>query len=280
MKTTVTLADGATTEVIGFPAVGPSKAVLYLLPALGVPISYYSNFMKALSEQGYSVAGVELRGVGLSSTRASKSINYGYKEIILEDMPLLFEVVQSLFPGQTIYGLGHSLGGQICLLHAAHSGIPLEGVAGIAAGSNFFTTVGGLHRFRRFGEIFIARTIAQTLGYFPGDKLKFAGLAGKHMILDWSYEGLTGRYRVINSDVDLDEKMNRLALRVLFLSLSGDTYVPAGSAARLARKLLAADVELKELQASDFGLKVFDHFRWVKQPKPIVDELVSWIESQ
>ena len=65
---------------------------------------------------------------------------------------------------------------------------------------------------------------------------------------------------------------------VLMVSLRGDALVPRPSADYLARKLTRARVAQIELLPEDGSS--YHHFRWVKQPAPILAQVDQWIGVQ
>jgi predicted alpha/beta hydrolase len=98
------------------------------------------------------------------------------------------------------------------------------------------------------------------------------------MILDWTHEALTGRYRVTGDAADYDRDLEQLDMPVLMVSLRGDALVPRHSADYLARKLTRAQVAQIELLPENGS--TFHHFRWVKQPAPILAHVDQWIGVQ
>jgi predicted alpha/beta hydrolase len=121
------------------------------------------------------------------------------------------------------------------------------------------------------------RTIDQVLRFFPGDKLGFGGRQPLNIILDWTHEALTGRYRVIGTDADYDRDLGQLKTPVLMISLQRDTLVPRSSADYLARKLSRAQVTQIELRSE--GGKAHPHFRWLTRPVPILTQVDQWIRN-
>jgi pimeloyl-ACP methyl ester carboxylesterase len=98
------------------------------------------------------------------------------------------------------------------------------------------------------------------------------------MILDWTEEALTGKYLVTGDAADYERELEQLKVPVLMVSLQGDTLVPRPSADYLAKKLTRAQVAQIELRAEDG--RPYHHFRWVKQPAPILAQVDHWIGVQ
>jgi len=129
----------------------------------------------------------------------------------------------------------------------------------------------------RRAQLWLARNITRTLGYFPGHRLGFVGVQPRDVMLDWTHEALTGKYRVLGADTDYERALAAVRFPVLFVSLQGDALVPKSSAEYLARKLTAAPVSCVELDATS-GVPLH-HFRWVKKPAAVLDAVESWVRE-
>ena len=277
----LSLPDGASTVIEWFGDDATSgKGLVVFLPALGVNVEYYRGFAQAWAERGYRVAAIEMRGMKQSSVRDVKRNNFGYSEVLNVDLPVIVAKLAAEAGGAPVYLAGHSLGGQFALLYASRASHRLDGVILVAGGSNHFATVGSnwTKLKRWFGFRFI-RFTAHVLGFFPGDKLGFGGRQPRNLMLDWSHEGLTGRYLVLGDPTDYNATIAGLCKPVLIVSLSGDPLVPRSSADALAAKLTQAKVTQVELQARDHGLKVFSHFKWVRQPLAVLDPIDRWTDA-
>jgi predicted alpha/beta hydrolase len=279
MKTQeLALPDGARTVIEWFdPSAQPARAVVLLVPAMGVNVAYYRGLGAAWAQRGYRVAAVEMRGMKQSSVRDVRRQNFGYKEVLNIDLAAQISSVAQEAGEQPLYLAGHSLGGQFALLAASRATEKIAGVIVLAGGSNHYAAMPSWYsRRKRHAGLCWVRLVNQLLGFFPGDKLGFGGRQPSSIIRDWSHEALTGRYRVDGDPTDYDAALNRLTRPVLLLSLSGDPLVPRTCADALARKLKQAHVTQVELQAHEHGLKAFSHFSWVKKPAPILDQIELW----
>ena len=282
MKTQrVDLPDGTSTVIEWHGGTQhPGKGLVAFLPALGVNVAYYRGLCEAWAERGYRVAAIEMRGMKQSSAHDVRRHNFGYREVLQQDLARLVPLLSGEAAGMPLVLAGHSLGGQFALLYASRAPGAIAGVVLLAGGSNHFASLPSwLARQRRRLAFWSIRGVGRTLGYFPGHKLGFGGRQPLNIMLDWSHEGLTGRYRVIGDDTDYNAALERLTTPVLMVSLSGDPLVPRSSAEALAAKLRQAPVTGFELQARDHGLEAFNHFKWVRQPKPVLDPVDDWIQA-
>lgn len=258
------------------------RATILFLPALGVPVRFYRGFAEAWAQLGFRVAAVEMRGMPQSSVRDVRRHNFGYRELVHNDIPALVEHVLQKTGGVPLYLAGHSLGGQLALLHASRDSSGIAGIAGIiliAAGSNFHGSMPSrFTNLRRYWSIQLVRAINNACGYFPGHLIGFGGRQPRNLMADWAHECLHGYYQVIGDDTDHNAALQRLRLPVLMATLSQDWMVPHSSSAFLARKLTAAAVSRIELDARDHGLEQFHHFYWVRTPQPVLGAITDWLD--
>ncbi len=258
----------------------PAKGLVAFLPALGVGVDYYRALAEQWAKKGYRVATIEIRGQKQSSVRDVRRENFGYREILNVDLATIVPKLKEEAAGKPFLIAGHSLGGQFALLYASQHPGMVDGVAVLAGGSNFYGSMPAGRRLKRRVGIELVGIVARALGYFPGHKVGFGGLQPLNMMLDWTHEGLTGRYRVVGDSTNYDRDLGSLDIPVLLLSLSGDPLVPKTCADFLARKLKGARVTQVELQAKDYGLKSFDHFRWARKPEPVLERVDAWIQTE
>lgn len=113
----------------------PQAPMLVIWPAMGVPARFYRPFATALREAGLAVVVADLRGTGASTPRASRRSGYGYAELAGDVGAVLAEVAPVVATRPVVL-LGHSLGGQACLLHLARAGdaARVDGLALVAVG--------------------------------------------------------------------------------------------------------------------------------------------------
>src|SRR5690606_6284103 len=104
--------DGHRWRLLAHVPAGPRRSLLWL-PALGIAARHYVAFAEALAARGIATFLHEWRGNGSSSLRPSRSQDWGYRELLLQDMPASLAGVADAAPGaQRVIG-GHSLGGQL-----------------------------------------------------------------------------------------------------------------------------------------------------------------------
>ncbi|WP_447897440.1 alpha/beta fold hydrolase [Stenotrophomonas sepilia] len=116
-------------------------ARLLWLPALGVAARHYLPLAQALAAKGVAVYLHEWRGNGSSSLRPSRAQDWGYREVLEQDLPASQAVMaaadEEAGPLPWIIG-GHSLGGQLACVHAGRNPLHFHHLWLAASGSPFW----------------------------------------------------------------------------------------------------------------------------------------------
>jgi len=268
-KATVNLAVvAATTEVQG--------PIILILPAMGVKASYYEPFAQKLVAKGMTTMLVDLRGLGTSSVRPSKKVDFGYLDMIT-DLKVVVATIKAKYPKRKLYGLGHSLGGQIAALAQAKYKDLFSGLILTAANSVFYKKWPLKERHYSLLGCTFFPLISKLFGYFPGHKVGFGGKAGKTQVLDWGYVGRTGKYKIKGDDLDYEKALKEVNLPVLAIYIEGDWLSPKAAMRHLYEKLSpASPITNYTLTRAETGVKL-NHFNWVKNGDGIIDSLQDWI---
>lgn len=256
---------------------GEARAVVLIMPAMGVGARYYEPLAVELAGRGYAVARAELRGHGASPLRPGRGLDFGYRELSEHALPALVSALAERWPSLPRVILGHSLGGQLASLYASLPIASIEGLMLVASGS---VDHRGWPREQQRRVLFgsqLYAMIARTLGFFPGDLLGFAGREAKSQMLDWAHNARTGRWQLRGSVRDWEAALAEVELPVLAVSLDGDDYAPHGAVDRQVAKLARASVERLRLTHADTPAELLHHFRWARTPAPLVERLDAWL---
>ena len=163
--------DGAKSEAALFAPVRGEparRAIVVCTPAMGVPARFYEPLAQALAERGLAAVTAELRGIGSSSVRVRRGVDFGYHELALRDFPPWWPRPRRLIPRHLLFVLGHSLGGQVSALCASAHAEKVRGLILVAAGSPFFRNWGFPSNLRVLAGTQLMRGISSILGYYPG----------------------------------------------------------------------------------------------------------------
>lgn len=252
------------------------RPVVVMVPGLGVPAEYYLYFARELAKRGFDVAIGELRGNGDSTPKPDATSSYGYHELVSVDFPAIFEVVRTRFPYSTPYLLGHSLGGQLAVMYAARIRGRLGGLILIASGTPYYRGYRGLVRPGMLVGTAAVSLTANLAGVWPGDRLGPAGFGrqSKVLVSDWARLARTGRFVPVGADIDYEERIARLKLPVLSITMSDDDLTPPSSARHLLEKLPHADITTWHEPGA------LGHNGWIQDPRSTVDRIEKWLRDR
>ena len=271
----LTAADGANIRLqLHLPP--QPRAALYWLPALGVGIGPNERFADALAARGVAVAIHEWRGLGGSDRRASRASDWGYRELLELDLETGRQAMRAALPQPAWMLGGHSLGGQLALIDTAKRGSDAP-VLLVASGHPHWRAFPGL---RAAGVRLFAQAIGPLTamcGYFPGQRLRFAGREATTLMRDWARTALRGDYRIAAYGDALDAALGHYAGRVLAIRMAQDRLAPPGAMARLQAIAPRAKWTLHELGSEQLGGRRPDHFGWLREPAAVAQACVDWL---
>lgn len=274
----VSATDGARFELLAVVPSGSWRQLLYWVPAMGIPARHYLPLAEALSALGIAVVVHEWRGIGSSNRRAGRHGDWGYRELLCDDLPAGMAAVRGRWPQAGCWLGGHSLGGQLSTLYASLHPAAFAGLLLVASGAPYW------RRFRHGWLIGVAYALAPLLaglvGYLPGRRIGFGGNEARGVIADWSRSGRTGSYVVDGMVQDFERQLAGLRLPLLALRLQDDWLGPPASLDWLLGKLGPAERTVDVVTPRDMGGLPADHFGWMKTPAPMAARIAHWIFAQ
>jgi predicted alpha/beta hydrolase len=279
-KIRVVSEDQATSEAALFlDGAAPPRGLVICIPAIGVPARFYEQFAAEIAHRGYCVVVSELRGVGTSSIRARRGVDFGYKELATLDLPAVINAVRSEFPSLPVVLLGHSIGAHISAIHSVLHPRQVQGLVMVAAGTPYYRCWGFPKNIAMYGIVQLVRSVTRALGYFPGKRIGLFGTEARQLMLEWVALAARGSFEVGGLGVDLEAKLRTLELPLLALSFEGDSFAPARAVKHLLEKMPEAQTIHRELTAADLGAKSVNHLSWTKYPIRVADIISLWLDG-
>lgn len=266
--------DGHRFELIDVTPAGAARAML-LLPGMGISARHYIGFARCLADHGTQVFIHEWRGNGSSSLRAGKGRDWGYRELIEEDLHAAVQAATERV-GAPLWLAGHSLGSQLACLAAARKPDSSSGLILIAGGAPYARVFPWPMRvllailFRAFP------VMSGLVGHFPGKRLGFAGTEAHRVMQDWARTGITGRYDLDTLDFDAENALAGLELPVLTVRMEDDWFVPKASLEWLLAKLPGCRIDRRIVTGGEQGARA-DHFHWLESPGASARRITEWL---
>lgn len=276
----VTTDDGHRFGVSLHTARDAHAPLLLFMPAMGTRARYYTGMGAAMAEAGLSFACFDWRGMDTSSLRASRRHDYGYRHLIEQDIPAAVAALHARLPKAPLWIGGHSLGGQLALLHAARVPASVRGMVLIASGTVHYRAWQGRSALRILALTQGARLISRVVGHFPGKRIGFASRESRGVIRDWASVARDGRYRVAGSAFDYESAMAQLEKPVLALGFRADTLAPAKATETLLAKLPRCARTLLRWGSAQTEGVALDHFSWAKRPDLVVPTVAQFVREQ
>lgn len=270
--------DGATVQLRLAEGADPWAGLVWI-PALGVPARAYDTFAAGLAGAGIRVLVHEWRGIASSSVRASRTGDWGYAQLLGEDIAATHALARERLQGLPCVWGGHSLGGQFAALALAVSPQRGDGLALVASGTPHWPLQRKRVAIALLGAMLLVPAITVALGHLPGRRIGFGGRESRGVMRDWLRCARTGAYRPDGMPGDLEQMLGRLRVPTLGVSLAEDRFAPASALDGLLRKTACEDATRVELDAAALGVSA-DHFAWMQAPDAVVDRLAGWMRSR
>lgn len=253
---------------------GHPVATLLWLPALGVAARHYLPLAEALADTGVATFVHEWRGHGSSTLRAGHEADWGYRQLLLEDLPASEAAVSAAVPGTPRILGGHSLGGQLACCRLALAPGSAARLWLVGAGAPYWRA---FPLRRRWWLPLVYRFLpwlADRRGALPGRELGFGGREARGVMRDWSRTALSGRYEGAAIPPGIEQGMQALDTDVAAVVFGDDWLAPPSSLRFLLAKLPRARASVAQLDAEALGTRD-DHFAWMARPRAVADALVS-----
>ncbi len=249
-----------------------ARASLLWLPALGVAAKHYLPLADALAAHGVAVFLHEWRGNGSSSLRADREHDWGYRELLLHDLPASEAVVARKLTNSTRIIGGHSLGGQLACCRLGLAPEIAKALWLVASGSPYWRAFPAPRRYLLPLAYRFLPWLAQLRGALPGRMVGFGGNEARGVIRDWARSGLTGRYAGGGIDTDLEAAISKLQVPIRAVALADDWLGPESSLRFLLSKLPSSPADIDMLGANRLQTNA-DHFSWMKRPEAVAAAL-------
>jgi predicted alpha/beta hydrolase len=265
----------AVTPMMRFDAHQP-RAQLLWVPALGVPARKYQPLGEALAALSISVQVHEWRGTGAHPARASRRDDWGYAEVLADDLLPELRTMATVAPGLPLLAGGHSLGAQFAGLAAARSEGAVRGLAVVATGVPHWKLYPQPFGLGVATFALAIPVLTHLLGHYPGETLGFAGREAARLMRDWARTVRRGHYDAPQGlGPGTEAALAALNIPVLGLRPTQDRLCPPASLDALLAKWGSGPKRHVSLDSAVLGVAA-DHFKWMRQPDAVVRHIADW----
>jgi predicted alpha/beta hydrolase len=238
---------------------GPAKALVLIVPAMGVAQKFYARLAAWLSAQGYLAATFDFVGIGCSRPADLRALKVDITDWARFDCAAMVDALTGAAPGRPLFWLGHSLGGQILGLVPNRQRIAK--VVTIACGSGYWLENTPALRWRAWWLWYFAAPMATRLcGYFPGKRLRKVGDLPRGVIEQWRRWCLHPDYAVGVEGPALRAQFAAMRTPITSLSFVDDEFMSARNTESLHGFYLGAPRTMKRIAPTDVGAKKIGHF--------------------
>lgn len=168
------------------------------------------------------------------------------------------------------------MGGQIGVMYASRIRGRLGGLILVASGSPYHRGFPGIRAPGLYLGSSAMSVTANIAGFWPGDRVNVGGFGrqSKVLITDWARFARTGRMEPVGADIDYEERIARLTLPVLSITIEGDDLAPRRSAKNLVDKLSGAQVTMTHID------EPLGHNGWIRNPTAVSERVVAWLRDR
>lgn len=237
-----------------------------------------------LVARGVACVVADLRGHGGSGPRAGDGGDWGYDDLVEQDVPALLAFARAQFPSLPLALVGHSLFGHVALAHLArHADADVDALVMLAVNvpSPAWRARPLPARLQRRGSIELMGLLARAFGRLPARRLRFGSddEAGGY-VRDFVRNGRARRWRA-RDGFDYWDGLRRIRTPALALVGAGDRHLsPPDEARAVAERLPGCAFEVVG-RASGLGFDP-DHMRLIldERARPAWDRVADFIRRQ
>jgi predicted alpha/beta hydrolase len=247
---------------------------------MGVKRRYYAKYAAFLAEQGFHVITYDYRGIGDSRNGSLRGFKAGFRDWGVTDQTAAIDWLMAQYPGQALFIVGHSLGGQIAGLtkYAAQ----VCGVLGVASQNGFWRGWSGYRKALIFALWHgIIPVVVTVFGYLPGRLLGAAESVPAQVAREWAFGGRHSNYILSIFASTPDDHYAELTAPFRLYSIDDDGYAPRQTVENLLPLYPAAQREHRHILPAEIGQQSIGHFGFFRPPlaATLWKETADWLKN-
>ena len=246
------------------------QVTFVFMNGLGVPQQKYQQFFDGLAKKGYTIISADYPCCGENQPKLNRRVNYGYDELLEYFIPPLIDIAKGISDDNSVYLMGHSLGGQLSTFYSAIHGVPMIGVA---SGNVYHKNWEGTGQLHILKIMVVFQTLIRLYGYLPAHLLKLGDRESKGLIHNWCHMALTGRYDFIKRGLNTSKGKG------MYVCIQGDEFAPLKATKHLAKLCSnATDATLIPIRLPEH-LKGNPHGVWIKDPARVIETIDAYMTT-
>jgi len=258
-RVSVATDDGVALSAAVYGDAAQARAGLLIVPAMGVPQTFYAPFAQWLAGEGYCVATFDYRGIGASRSGPLRRERADVFTWAQRDAAALVEWMGAQLDGRPLGWVGHSLGGQVFGLLPNTARV--QALVTVATGSGYWRDyVPSLRRLAPLLWYGIAPATLAIAGYFPGRRLGIIGDVPAGVMRQWRRWCLHPDYLFGVEQPRWRDVYARLTQPILALSFTDDEYMSARNIESLHAFYASAPRTLRRVTPAQAGARRIGHF--------------------
>jgi predicted alpha/beta hydrolase len=262
VRVTIPAKDGYALAAYRFDPPGVPRASVVIAPAMAVPQSFYAPFAAYLAAQGYAAWTFDFRGIGESLQGSLRGIKADLSDWLTRDYDAVINAAADAQPGQPLFVVGHSFGGQTAPLLPARQ--RLAGLVNIAVGSGSLRhNTPRIRRSAPFMWYLLAPLLCPLFGYFPGERLGVIGNLPSGAMFQWRRWCLTPDY-ILSGEPGARAAYASAEFPVLALTFADDELLLEDGSRMLHDAYTRQPADYRVIEPRQFGMQRIGHFGFFK----------------
>ncbi len=246
------------------PSAGRARGAALIVPAMGVPQSFYARFARWLSGHGFHTLSFDYRGMGASLEGPLAHVEADILTWGERDTQAALSALRTRASGLPVTWVGHSLGGQI--VPFVKDRAQVEKVVTVAAGSGYWRENAAPLRRKVWLLWGVAVPILTPLfGYFPGARLGMVGNLPKGVVLQWRKWCLSPEYAASAEGEAVRSAFAGVKTPITSISFTDDEMMSAQNIQALHRLYTAASHHELRIDPRSIGLSRVGHFGFFRE---------------
>jgi len=238
------------------------RGQVVIAAAMAVAQGFYAPFAQYLARRGYTAWTFDYRGIGGSLRGPRRRLKADLGDWLRQDYDALLRKVAEEAPGQPLFVVGHSFGGQVAPLLPSRE--RLAGLVNIAVGSG--STRHLTPRMKRSAPLMwhvLAPALCPLFGYFPGARIGVIGDLPTGAMMQWRRWCLTPDY-LLSGEPGAREAYATARYPVLALTFADDELLHESGSRLIHGAYRQHGVDYRVIDPAAFGMARIGHFGFFK----------------